>query len=297
MKKYLTIGEAAQRLNLQVDTVRRLERSGILKAERTNGKHRRFRTEVIERYAGTRQVAPPRTLRKVAAPQNRSPTSDSAPSRPRRERITADPFPKADEWESLADLEPSPPADRRNGVGFLPPSKPPTVTFDRSRDDEAKRLQTIKALGLQAIPFTIPATWRGRVVAELERFVTRTQFPTYLSLFEAGTFVRARVEEVLEPYHAELARQTHERAERIATESRLEALKAHGRTYAVRETSEWEWSDASEARREVERVLDAEVAGEWSERDVEDLADDILDEFEEDEEADEDVERDSDDED
>lgn len=43
MKKYLTIGEAAQRLNFQVDTVRRLERNGTLAAERTDGEHRRFR--------------------------------------------------------------------------------------------------------------------------------------------------------------------------------------------------------------------------------------------------------------
>lgn len=173
------------------------------------------------------------------------------------------------------------------------------MKLNRSRDEEASRLLAIKNLGLQAIPFTVPPAWRGRVVADLERFVTTTQFPAYLSLTDSGNLVRARVEEVLEPYHVELSRQDQERAKKAAAESRLNALKAHGRRYVVSETSEWEWSDASEARRDVETALDAEVEADWAERDVEDLADDILDEFEEDEEEEEeeeDEERDSDDE-
>jgi hypothetical protein len=98
------------------------------------------------------------------------------------------------------------------------------------------------------------------------------------------------VEEVLEPYHAELARQAQARADKTAAASRLNALKAHGRRYTVSETSDWEWSDASEARQDVERALDAEVEADWLERDVEDLADHILDEFEEDEEGEEEEE-------
>jgi excisionase family DNA binding protein len=297
MKKYLTIGEAAQRLNLQVDTVRRLERDGTLTAERTDGKHRRFRIEVIERYARTREAAPTRTRRKVALRKATAPRLDPAPSRPRRERIVADSFPEVDEWESFDDSESLP--DDDEPVIALPPAQPPSVNLNRSRDEETKRLQAIKNLGLQALPFALAPTWRGRVVVDLERFVTRTQFPAYLFLIDSENLVRARVEEVLEPYHADLARQTQARAAKTVAESRLNALKAHGRRYVVSETSEWEWSDASEARQDVDAALEAEVEADWSERDVEDLADDILDEFEEDEEDEEeedDEERDSDDE-
>jgi len=117
MKKYLTIGEAAQRLNLQVDTVRRLERDGMLKAERTKGKHRRFLPNVIERYAETRDAEPAKPRRKVTPPapsvsrppgiSNRAPTpTPSVPSRPRHERILAEPSPDEEAWESLEDSDP-----------------------------------------------------------------------------------------------------------------------------------------------------------------------------------------------
>jgi excisionase family DNA binding protein len=288
MKEYLTIGEAAQRLNLQVDTVRRLERAGTLKAERTDGKHRRFRAEVIERYARRREAAPARRYAQVA-PEKRVRRPDPAPSRPGREPIEADSFPEMAEWQSFDDSEPLLPVD--DELPVTPRSvNPQVVSPSRSRDEEASRLHTIKNLGLQAIPFAVPPAWRGRVVADLERFVTRTQFPTYLTLFDSGNLVRARVEEVLEPYHADMARRTQELADKTAAESRLNALKAHGRRYVVSETSEWEWSEACEARRDVETALNAEVQAGWSELDVEDLADDILDDFEDDEEEEEDEE-------
>ncbi|NOT08477.1 MAG: excisionase family DNA-binding protein [Gemmatimonadales bacterium] len=295
MKKYLTIGEAAQRLNLQVDTVRRLERNGTLTAERTDGKHRRFRAEIIERYARTREAAPTRPRGKALPPKDRAPRVEPAPSRPRRKRIGVDASPELDEWESFDSSEP-PQTDINQLAVAPPPDQPPSANFNRTRDEEIKRLQAIKNVGIRAIPFVVPPTWRARIVADLERFVTGRQFPSYLSLFEAGNIVRARVEEVLEPYRAELARHAQERAEKTTAESRLDALKAHGRRYVVDETSEWEWAEASEARKDVERALDSEVEADWSEHDVEDLADEILDEFEEDEEEeeeDDDDERDS----
>ena len=62
---------------------------------------------------------------------------------------------------------------------------------------ELSRLQSIKAYGRSAVPWDIRDDWRGKVIAELERFVTPGQFPKDLSLNEAVNIVRARVVEVL----------------------------------------------------------------------------------------------------
>ena len=50
MREYLTIGQTAKRLGLEVDTVRKLERTGRIKAARTTGGHRRFTVEEVDRY-------------------------------------------------------------------------------------------------------------------------------------------------------------------------------------------------------------------------------------------------------
>ena len=55
MRGYLTIGETAKRLNLEVDTLRKLERAGKIRAVRTKGGHRRFTEEEIDRFRRNRQ--------------------------------------------------------------------------------------------------------------------------------------------------------------------------------------------------------------------------------------------------
>jgi len=158
--------------------------------------------------------------------------------------------------------------------------------------EEASRLQTIKNHGLGAIPYGVPASWRGQVIADLERFVTATQFPSYLSLLDAKNIVLARVEEVLRPYHKELARDESRQRAKQEEERRLETLRSHGRNYAQQETSDWDWSAAVEARGEVEQVLSAEVEADWSEREVTALVDEILDQWDNEDDDEDDSEDD-----
>ena len=75
MRKYLTIGEAAKQLGLEVDTVRKLERTGKIKAARTTGGHRRFTQEEVDRY---RRVA---GKRGPSAPKRPSPPGRGQPAR------------------------------------------------------------------------------------------------------------------------------------------------------------------------------------------------------------------------
>ena len=47
--KYLTIGQAARRLGVSIDTLRRWEANGIITAVRTPGGWRRFPSDEVER--------------------------------------------------------------------------------------------------------------------------------------------------------------------------------------------------------------------------------------------------------
>jgi putative resolvase len=53
MRRFLTIGQTAKRLGLEVDTVRKLERAGKIRAVRSRGGHRRFTEEEIDRFRRT----------------------------------------------------------------------------------------------------------------------------------------------------------------------------------------------------------------------------------------------------
>jgi hypothetical protein len=121
--------------------------------------------------------------------------------------------------------------------------------------------------------------------------VTAAQFPADLSYAKAFEIVRARVEEVLRPYH-----ETEEEAKRNRkaveeSDRRRNGLIARGNEYARRESNDWDWSSRNDARSEVGKVLNREVQADWTELEVEDAVDEVLDEWDEDEEeADEDDE-------
>ena len=74
MKRLLTIGQAAERLGLAVDTVRRLEAKGELRAHRTPGGHRRFHVAVLDAYRkGTGQRSRSKPGRRVSLKPKRPP--------------------------------------------------------------------------------------------------------------------------------------------------------------------------------------------------------------------------------
>ncbi len=162
--------------------------------------------------------------------------------------------------------EPPPPA---------PPPPHPGYALDR--------LESIKRHGLASVPFDVPATWRAKVIADLERFVSATQFPKHVSTIEASNIVVARVLEVLSPFREQQVREREKKEAEERGRSRVATLKSHGGTYAIRETADWDWSAQLEARREVAKELEVKIKVDWSERDVEKLVDEVLDDWEDDE--------------
>lgn len=307
MSKQLTIGETAKRLGLEVDTVRKLELAGKIRAVRTKGGHRRFTEEEVERVrksrgkSGRAKSAPPRHRSRTSNRPipNRNPNTGEFAgehdvflddSEDFDEELSDDEIEEAE----LTSYRPAPPPPIRYTP---PPQKPPprpgesdalfalralTPLPDPGLADRL-RLQNIKGHGRAAIPWSAPAEWQGKVIAELERFVTATQFPADLSLYKSVEIVGARVETVLRPWReaeeqAKRAKEAQETAER-----HRKSLIAHGNEYSNREISDWDVFARWEAREEVGKVLTRDVKPEWTEDDVEDLVDEVLDEWDDDE--------------
>jgi len=199
VRRTLTIGQAAARLGIEVDTLRRLERDGAIRAERTQGGHRRFDEAQVAQIARDRNrrrrtnVAPPSpTPRLRPRPVGLPVTRVSTP--PRATPNTVAGHPREDDDRVCIDFD--------GDTSYNPaPQLAKPDTFDRDR------LESIKSCGLAGIPFDVPATWRAKVIADLERFVSPAQFPKHVSHLEASNLVSARVEEVLVPYREQEARE------------------------------------------------------------------------------------------
>lgn len=300
MSEYLTIGQTARRLRLEVDTVRRLERAGLIKAARTAGGHRRFAAEEVERYrrnikAGApRSACPPATQRRPPRPTSRILDESLVEAQPGL--VLEDEELEDYGWEAEELAPPPPPRTIQmplpTPMPYSPVSSTPTDAQERAR------LQNIKRQGRNAVPWGIPTEWEGRVIAELERFVTPIQFPAYLTPAKASEFVTARVEEVLRPYlealkKAERDRKAAEQKElqelrtREEQKRRLAALMARGVDYARRETSDWDYSPGYDARAEVVRILGRDLKQGMTRLEVESLVDEVLDQWDDDDEEDE----------
>lgn len=314
MGKQLTIGQTAKRLGLEVDTVRKLERAGKLRAIRTRGGHRRFTEEEIDRFRrGRRKIAraKSRPVRRIETRQQPGRTVQSRNPRTGEflpvgvemdfddfdEDLPLDEFDDEIELGTLAHPQAAQFPPRRVGIApasvRLPLSEPRSVAPMQPPAREMSfadpsRLQTIKGYGRLAIPWNTPPEWQGRVIADLERYVTATQFPADLSFVQAAEIVRAHVAEVLRPHHEAEAIAARQKKNREEADRRRALLIAKGNNYAWRETIGWDWSSTSDARDEVKKVLEREVEHDWTEREVENAVDEVLEEWDdEDEESDE----------
>lgn len=314
MGKQLTIGQAAKRLGLEVDTVRKLERAGKLRAIRTRGGHRRFTEEEVNRFRKDRRKATLAKSRPVRRRNMRQQSSNATQSRNPRtgeflpvgvemasdvddldEDLPWDEFDEEMEREGLARpqaaqspprrVDPPPVPDRSPlfEIRHAPAAHTPEREISLA---DSLRLQTIKGYGRTAIPWDTPPEWQGRVIADLERYVTATQFPADLSYVKAAEIVRGRVDEVLKPWRESEEKATRQKKAKEEADRRRAALIAQGNNHAWRETTDWDWSASNEARDEVKKVLEREVEHDWTEREVEDAVDEVLDEWNDEDEED-----------
>jgi hypothetical protein len=147
----------------------------------------------------------------------------------------------------------------------------------RAKEDErdkkaVKRLTDLKLYG-RSLAADLPAGWQAKVVADLETFVTKEQFPASLNFLDAHTYVRARVQSVRDHYRDN----ENQRAEQERKRQQRDRLISGGDTHAMIRTLRWDREDAEAARRAVARELQAEVRSDWSVQDVKNLVEDVLD--------------------
>ena len=293
-KKWFSASEAARYLNISVDKVRQLDQSGELPAERTKGGHRRFSRKRLDAYLARNGR---RGKHKEERPEPRS--RPVARPEPDPEPLDEDPEdfePGDEEFEPFIEPPPPPP----------PPPNPleklaREMAERKKRDAEEaplRRLATLKQYGLSQVPYGTPDMWRAKVAAALEGFVTLKTFPDWIDGSQAYRIVHGKVEEVLQPYHDEVARQKAEEARReeeAATkrrqqeeeaqeERRVQELIDDGMRYTRSETLlDWDSDDRARALRDVERILNDAVEPDWTEQDVKDAVDDELAEWQDDE--------------
>jgi len=300
-KKWFSASEAARYLGVSVDKVRQLDESRELPAERTKGGHRRFSRKALDAYLARNGR---RGKLKEERPKPRSRPVARLELEP--EPFNEDPEdfePGDDEFEPI--VEPPPPLPTPNPLEKL--AREMAERREREKAEAPlRRLATLKQWGLSQVSYGTPDIWRAKVAAALEGFVTLKSFPHWIDDSQAYRIVRGKVEEVLQPYHDEVARKKAEetrREEEAANKRRQEEEEAQedrrvqelindGMRHARSETMfDWESDDRDRALRDVERMLKDSVESDWTEHEVKDAVNDELDEWEDDDpEADEEVE-------
>ena len=259
MRALLSIGAAARRLGLSVDTVRALVQTGELEDIRTSGGHRRFDPAVLDAH--------------MARHSRR---------RARRSQDFHEPRPDA-EWHEPQAREPR--ALRPLATEPKPPLEESTNSLTRIVDQfvENARLDELKSYGRSLIPYSASAGAHSTVIETLASYVNASRYPATMPSWEARQAIDAKVAAVLEPFNAEAARvavikaaKEARRAVRVRDERRLVSLIERGKWHAFVETVAWDVDDAEEARMDVLEALEDEVEPDWTDREVNELVDNIL---------------------
>ena len=265
MSGLLSIGAAARRLGLSVDTVRALDQTGELKAARTPGGHRRFVPVDLDAYLARSERHEPRVADVPHEPQPRAVPDASQTVEPRVSQARISEPPKPSRVRSTAQTK---------------------RMVDRIV--ETSRLDALRAHGRSRLPFDATAGARSTVIETLEAYVNASRFLASTSTWVAHQAIEAKIDAVLEPFNADAARaasikreEDAENSARIRDERQLDSLIERGRSHAFTETLLWDRDEAEDARVAVLDALEEEVEFDWTNRDVEELVDEVLEEFDE----------------
>lgn len=295
MSKSLSPRDAAEKLGISADTLRRWERNGLIQSDRTPGGQRRYSEEdlstLLERGPAAQSRAGDREQIASFVPLADDPREQSHPAttasqlapwerRIREEQADLDVAKIRREHAALlhADREEREKRERAAAEAGRA-SAARAAQEEREAQYEAaqeKRLSDLREYG-RTCGVWAPAEYQAKVVRDLLSSVTLESYPPDLSDYLARVQVNARVERILKRWKDEEANQRAERE----SEQRLKSLILSGKWYAWTETRSWDRPAADRASREVERALREEVDAEWTEDDVRDLVDDVLDEWDE----------------
>lgn len=281
MGHLLSPRDAAARLGITVDTLRRWDREGLIDSERTPGGQRRYSEEDIG---------------SLLEKDNRKPqTHRTIPVQVRRSA----PLPRANPWEESEDERDVlstgaelPPWEKRVReeradleVTKLRRERESIIRLDRQaienrewelevrrlgeerrqaefrkdaalREQERQRLEALRAYG-RNYAWLAPLEQQALVARELTSYVTSEQFPGDIGETQSRQLVTAHVDQVLAPWK-----------ERTQRDRAVASLLAMGRSFALASTMHWQYKNGERARKECERALREAVDHTWEIEDV-----------------------------
>jgi DNA-binding transcriptional MerR regulator len=291
MDRSLSPRDAADKLGISPDTLRRWEREGLIHCERTPGGQRRYREEEIASMLDGRPSEPcRRPMLGPPAVRSLDDAAEQAHSRP--------PAPQVAPWErrvreEQADLEVT--RIRSERAALLRAERAERETRERAANDversaatraaqreriaafeaaQEKRLNELRAYG-KVCAVWAPAEYQANVVRDLLSSVDLDRYPPDLPDHLARVHVNARVEKLLKPWRDGEAR----KRAKLESQRKLDSLVLIGKWHAQIETRQWDRRAADRANREVDRALRDELDPDWTNDDVRDLVDDVLDEW------------------
>src|SRR6266852_512256 len=236
-KRWFSSSQAARYLGVSVDTIRDLDESGELEAERTKGGHRRFSREKLDAYLGKTKRG--RNVRRAAGARRPPPRASRAQRIPEPPEDDPEDLELMDAEEAAVDVPPPVPVPPPNALERLVRDMTEQLKRDRAEAPQ-RRLVALKQYGLNQVPWGVPDSWRAKVATALEGYVTLEHFPSWVSDQQAYAFVRGKVEELLQPYRDEVARGQQETQD----QRRFQALIDYGKRYASGKAPfDWESED------------------------------------------------------
>lgn len=291
MDRSLSPRDAAEKLGISPDTLRRWEREGLIQCERTPGGQRRYREEDISSMLAAGPSEPSRRM--MPGPSTVRSLND-APDQSHARTIT----PQVAPWdrrvrEEQADLEVT--RIRRERAELIRAERAEREARERAANDakraaaartaereriaefeatQEKRLNELRAYG-KVCAVWAPEEYQAKVVRDLLSSVNPEDYPPDLSDYLARVQVNSRIEAILKPWREEEAR----KRAKLESQRTLDSLILSGKWHAQVETRTWDRRAADRASREVERTLRDEVDADWTNDDVHDLVDDVLDEW------------------
>jgi excisionase family DNA binding protein len=294
MDKSLSPRDAAERLGITTDTLRRWERDGLIEPERTPGGQRRYREEDISALLNDERPRGNASIRPISVPfpamqhrQDSPPLSTTEPAIPPWDRRVKEEAAEVEvtklrrEKAALLRAEREEQEEREKSAAWrkqeFASRQAEAERLKQAEAAESQRFANLRAYG-NALATSAPAEFQAKVARDLLKTVTSAEYPPDLSLYLAYSQVSARVSELLKPWKESQERER----EREQDARNLRNLVYSALSYARTQTADWDREECARALREVEEALELEADSDWSMDELRDLVDEVLDEYDDD---------------
>jgi len=304
MDRSLSPRDAAAKLGISADTLRRWEARGLIASDRTPGGQRRYPEQAVDALlsggAPEVQATPPRASQ-FGGRQREADLAELDPDEaldddeelpevaPEETKYPSRRPPGLHPWdirvhEERADLEIAKlrrereallKADAEEAEQCRLHAEHARATARRAaeaekqaameRQREAKRIDGLRSIGRMYVAGSLaPPNLQAEVSRDVQSFITAERFPAWFAHADACQLIYARVQELLATWRAGV---TARRAKEEGVQ-KLRDLLIAGRRYAAEQTAAWKPRKAERACKVVEREMVSELDADWTAKQV-----------------------------